>query len=522
MDAQQTCFLKASIPHTAVTATLGVLLLLTLLPVREVSGQGVVVFNNRIGGGAGVGLSLHIWGPSASYPALSLVGLGSNDSPSGTTAFGSASSMALIGAGGSGGQFGYATTVAQLLGAVGAGQPESALVPVGQTTTFRSGSALGEVAGITVTLTNNPGGSIVIPADAPFATFEIVAWDNSSGLYPTWAQASTAWHSGQIYAGRSAPFTVTDIGGVANVPPYLNNGQGSANGMTSFNLLVGGLPPPGPPSATTMPAADVSPWGATLYGIVYPNGAWGTGGWFEWGATTAYGNSLPTYVNNMCRYCSVAVSSSIMTGLTPGTSYHFRLVAQSGLGTAYGNDESFRAPGPATAATLPATAVTATSATLNGTANPRGWSATAWFEWGSTTNYGDRASVTNLGGGNNDLPLSVALDGLTPGTTYHFRAVAFSSTISAPVYGYGSDQSFTTLMPLIISTGSGSWDAASSALTYAGDANGSHSFILLQSPDPTSPLSAWARVATNTTTPGSFPIPPVGTAAPNYYRVKIE
>jgi hypothetical protein len=125
--------LKDSISRSATEATLGVLvwLWLTLLPVREADGQGTVIFNNRIAGGAGVGLTLHIWGPSTNNPALALIGLGSNDSPSGTTPFGSASSMALIGAGGSGGQYGYATTLAQLIGAVGSNQPESALVPVG-------------------------------------------------------------------------------------------------------------------------------------------------------------------------------------------------------------------------------------------------------------------------------------------------------------------------------------------------------------------------------------------------------
>ncbi len=87
---------------------------------------------------------------------------------------------------------------------------------------------------------------------------------------------------------------------------------------------------------------------------------------------------------------------------------------------------------------------------------------------------------------------------------------------------YG-DQSFTTLMPpTVISTGSGYWDATSSTLNYAGGVGGSHSFILLQSADPAAPLWTWTPVATNNSSPGSFPIPPVGTAAPRYYRIKAE
>jgi len=343
---------------------------------------------------------------------VSLIGLGSNDNPSGTTPFGAASGMALIGAGGSGGKYGYATTFAQLLGAVGSNQPQSALVPVGQTTTFRSGTSLGCLAAIIVTLTNNPGGGIVIPADEPFAPFEIVAWDNSSGAFPTWAQASLGWLGSQIRAGRSAPFTVSAIGGTANSAPYLNNLQGSANGMTSFNLYgdIGGVMTP----------------------IVF---------------------------------------------------------------------------------TLPATAVTANSATLNATVYPTGYGAYGWFQWGATTNYGN--VTPNFGAGpGTPMPVSAQLIGLTFNTTYHFRAVVSGAG--------GGDQSFTTLMPLVINTGSGYWNAASSNLSYSGGAGGSHSFILLQSVDPTVPLSSWTRVTTNGSIPGSFPIPPVGTAAARYYRVKSE
>jgi hypothetical protein len=199
---------------------------LSLLSVREASAQGTVMFNNHILGTGGQ--TTHIWG-SPLFPNFSFIGLGSNDSPSGTTPF-SDWGMSLIGAGGSGGHYGYATTFAQLIGAVGSNQPESSLMPIGQVTTFRSGTALGNVAIITDTL--GTAGSAW--QDAPFATFELVAWDNSSGLYPTWSQASIAWMTDGtgLAAGRSQPFTVSAIGGVINTPPNLNNMQQ----LTSFNL----------------------------------------------------------------------------------------------------------------------------------------------------------------------------------------------------------------------------------------------------------------------------------------------
>jgi len=170
----------------------------------SVFAQGTVVLNNRISGGAGVGQSTHIWGPSTTNPTLSLIGLGLTDSPSGTVDF-AAAGMSLIGASGSGGKYGYTTTLAQLIGADGSAVAESSLVPVGQTTTFRTGTSLGSVAFVTSTLSVSPGavGNPVSSA-APFASFEIVAWDNSSGQYPSWATASTAWLAGTIAGGHSA------------------------------------------------------------------------------------------------------------------------------------------------------------------------------------------------------------------------------------------------------------------------------------------------------------------------------
>jgi len=181
--------------------------------------QGTVNFANRA---TGV-MTSHIWSPSTATPSLSLIGLGTSDGPSGTVNFAGAG-MTMIGASGTGGKYGAATTFAQLLGAVGSNQAETSLVPMGATTTFRTGTGAGFLFQVTATL----GG---IPADAPWATLEIASWDNSSGLYPTWTQAQTAWVAGTIAAGKSGAFNVSSIGGLAPTP-YLNN----ASTLQSFNL----------------------------------------------------------------------------------------------------------------------------------------------------------------------------------------------------------------------------------------------------------------------------------------------
>jgi len=193
----------------------------------SVFAQGSVNFGNRFTTGNPV--TTHVWGPSATAPGLSLIGNGSNDTPSGTTPY-AASGMSLISGTVSGGKYGYTTTFAQLLGANGSNQLEASLRPVGQTTTFRSGAtAAGFIAQITSTLT----GATPIDTAASFATFEIAAWDNSAGQYSNWTAAFDAWQLGLIAAGHSAPFNVSAIGGGLNVPPNLNN---MGFNPQSFNL----------------------------------------------------------------------------------------------------------------------------------------------------------------------------------------------------------------------------------------------------------------------------------------------
>ena len=53
------------------------------LAVREANAQGSVVLIIRILAVGGPSQTIHIWGPSATDPGLSLIGLGSNDNPSG-------------------------------------------------------------------------------------------------------------------------------------------------------------------------------------------------------------------------------------------------------------------------------------------------------------------------------------------------------------------------------------------------------------------------------------------------------
>jgi hypothetical protein len=96
--------------------------------------------------------------------------------------------------------------------------------------------------------------------------------------------------------------------------------------------------------------------------------------------------------------------------------------------------------------TLPATAITGTSATLNGTVNGNGEDISAvYFDWGPTLPYANifvNATPPNVTAGQGQTAVSLNVGGLACGSTYHFRVTADDSNGRN---AQGADMSFTTL-----------------------------------------------------------------------------
>jgi hypothetical protein len=93
-----------------------------------------------------------------------------------------------------------------------------------------------------------------------------------------------------------------------------------------------------PPQVSTSLATGVSTNSATLNGTVNPVG-WPTTAWFQWGATTNYGNLTPA--TDLGSGISTLPFSAQLAGLTPNVTYHFRIAATNDYGLAYGSDQSF-------------------------------------------------------------------------------------------------------------------------------------------------------------------------------------
>jgi hypothetical protein len=107
------------------------------------------------------------------------------------------------------------------------------------------------------------------------------------------------------------------------------------------------------PVGETGSASNISETGATLEGQINPDG--GVAEYvFEYGATTAYGSSTPTPPGMIgsnkgcgipCEITTPQPVSENLTGLEPGTIYHYRLVSGDGSSTSYGQDATFTTGG---------------------------------------------------------------------------------------------------------------------------------------------------------------------------------
>jgi phosphodiesterase/alkaline phosphatase D-like protein len=199
-----------------------------------------------------------------------------------------------------------------------------------------------------------------------------------------------------------------------------------------------------PPGVSTSSPEVVTSSSATLAGSVDPNGN-ATNWTFEYGPTTAYGLQTPS-ASAGAGSSSTGVHADI-SGLSAGTTYHYRLVATSADGTVASADATFVTTGDRAApgGTLPVVSETAAvgigahSVQLNGAVNPEGPATTWYFQYGLTSYYGSQTSPSAISG-LGARPVNVQLSGLQSSSTYHFRLVAHSAN---GLY-VGPDHTFTT------------------------------------------------------------------------------
>jgi hypothetical protein len=199
------------------------------------------------------------------------------------------------------------------------------------------------------------------------------------------------------------------------------------------------------PSASTGAAREVINTSATLSGTVQPNGQ-PTEYAFQYGSSTQYPQE--TAVQNAgSGVASVAVTATV-TGLQPGTTYHFRLIAANARGSATGADVTFKtaglapAPGAAPSPTTGAASATgAHEATLNGTIGASLSKLQYYFQIGPRVPYELETISRVLAASKLTTEVQASVIGLENNQLYHYRLVAVgeSGEIAA-----GPDRTFKT------------------------------------------------------------------------------
>ncbi|MET0559820.1 MAG: hypothetical protein ABW065_14320 [Solirubrobacterales bacterium] len=223
-------------------------------------------------------------------------------------------------------------------------------------------------------------------------------------------------------------------------------------------------------------ATDLTKTSATLNGR-FATFESGVKSYFEWGETEAYGHTTAVPPGPEVPgpyYPFQTVPPAPISGLTPGTTYHYRMVnldeqqVEAGVGPSYSEDATFTTPVVENLRADPATAITETSADLNGSFDGDGVNASHYyFEWGLTTGYDNTTPVfpgSEIPAANGRIEVPpVPISGLSGGgSTYHYRLVVtnvFGSSASA-------DRTFRTGgAPLVTNLNTRNVQATSAELT---------------------------------------------------------
>lgn len=236
-------------------------------------------------------------------------------------------------------------------------------------------------------------------------------------------------NTGALTGGIAQPL-VDPLGVAVNASGeiYVSDGGSQPPAVDIFGAAVVLLP-----DVTTGAASEVARTSAKLEGVVDPDGQAVTSCVIEYGPTAAYGQSEPCTPAPGSGSSPVAVSVA-PGGLTPASTYHYRVVASNANGPHAGGDKTFTTP-PAVEGllTLPPSEVTGTTATLNGLLEPNGVDTHYHFEYGPS--YGQATASSDAGFASEQKQVSASITGLEPNTSYSYRLTAentFGSTASEP------------------------------------------------------------------------------------------
>jgi len=281
-----------------------------------------------------------------------------------------------------------------------------------------------------------------------FCHFEFISQaqlaENASNGFSEWEGAGQAGCNVEPLTGSGAQAVEAELEGLAPSTVYhlrlvASNGDGQSEAVAANTFETEAV---GPAAATIDPVTDVTGTTAHFSGSINPQAPAGNPGAFDVNWHFECSPECPGLAGG-----TISADSSDHTveadasGLEPNTAYEVKLVASNAGGPA----ESATAPFTTDAIapnteTVPAFALAGGTGALLGARIDSQNSATTYrIEYGTTTAYGETVTG-DAGSGGSSQVFSQEVGGLTPSTTYHFRAVAENATGEAA----GRDMTFQT------------------------------------------------------------------------------
>lgn len=423
---------------------------------------------NTTGGAGGAG-TFYLGGTGGAGANGGAGGTNSGANPSAGTngtapGGGGGGGYAFANTGGGGGGGGYsAKTYAS--GAYAAGQTVTVIVGSGGTAGTANGSpwgGSGAAGQVTITYT-----SVSAPTLSTSAASSVTSSSGTLNGSITATGGANATQSGFAYsitANLTSGVSTTTLGaqtGTASFSSsvsslsanttyyfraYATNSAGTGYGsIQSFTTAAIA------PTLTTDAASSITSSSATLNANITATGganAIARGFARATNAAMTAGVSTSTEAGSF----STGTFSSTTSGLAAGTTYYVRAYATNSAGTSYGSVASFTTIALPTLATNAATNVSTSTATLNGnvtaTGGQTGAGTAQGFAYGTNSSLsgGDTATSSNgtyAGAG----AFTRALTGLTPGTTYYFRAYAANAagTSTGSIFSFSTPSAATVV-----------------------------------------------------------------------------
>lgn len=279
----------------------------------------------------------------------------------------------------------------------------------------------------------------------PFGTNVVSVYDNKGGLVSQFGLPEGGYE-GLMNAGGITVDPVThDV--------YVTNNRDYGGEVRHVEKFVRGPSYTVPTTDTEQPTQPEVASKAILHGVVNPDGMATKQCYFEFGSTPSLGSKVPCKEGQEFSggAGNVNVSAEI-TGLKEGTKYWVKVfAANENEIISDGGPEQFIAQSKPIGTAVFVSNVNTDGASFNATVDPNGGRTWYYWEYGTTTAYGQatpekrlrREEATEL-----ELPeartepyvVKDLITGLQPGETYHFRLVAKDEQGTA----VGEDHEFIT------------------------------------------------------------------------------